>query len=312
MPIFKLKRRGNDISDAELVEASKTNLDLEKYLESWLEQSPWAIAQEPILLIGRQASAYLDDTTVFPDLLGIDKDGNIVIVEMKRGKTPREVIAQLLEYAAWASELSDESIQELASDYFSTHTDLKYKQFSEAFLETFEVEEVPPLNQRIRLFIAAEDISPAISRVCRFLRMSHGVDVNCIEFSIYQTGSGEILVSSQAIVGQEEVTPPKKVVTQRWSGEKPVKQIVWEAVKELTQGNEDYIFSPKDVTQVVIKKYPSFNKTTVSCQIISDCLNHTSRHHYPGGEDRYWWVEKGKYRLFNPDKDKVPNESITS
>jgi hypothetical protein len=305
MPIFKLKRKGNDISDAELVEASKTDLDLEKYLESWLEQSPWALAQEPILLIGRQATASLEDTTVFPDLLGIDKDGNIVIVELKKGKTPREVLAQLLEYAAWASELSDESIKELASDYFSTHTDLKDKQFTEAFFETFEAEEVPPLNQRIRLFIAAEEISPAISRVCRFLRMSHGVDVNCIEFSIYQTESGEILVSSQAIVGREEVTPPKKAMTQRWSGEKPVKQIVWEAVQELTQGNKDYIFSPKNITQAVLKKYPNFNKTTVRCQIISDSVNHTSRHHYPGGEDRYWWVEKGKYRLFAPGRDKA-------
>ncbi len=35
----------------------------------------------------------------FSDLLGLDKDGNIVIVELKRGKTPREVVAQLLEYA---------------------------------------------------------------------------------------------------------------------------------------------------------------------------------------------------------------------
>ncbi len=43
---------------------------------------------------------------------------------------------------------------------------------------------------------------------------------------------------------------------------------------------------------------------TVGCQIISDSVNHTSRHHYPGGEDRYWWKEKGKYKLFDPSTDK--------
>ncbi len=99
MPIFKPKQTGQDISQAELVEASKTELVLEQHLESWIAQSPWAIAQEPILLIGRQASAFNEDNTIFPDLLGLDKDGNIVIVELKRGKTPREVVAQLLEYA---------------------------------------------------------------------------------------------------------------------------------------------------------------------------------------------------------------------
>ena len=59
MPIFKLKTTGDDISNAELIEASKTNLDLEEHLELWLERSPWAIAKEPLLLIGRQSWTYL-------------------------------------------------------------------------------------------------------------------------------------------------------------------------------------------------------------------------------------------------------------
>lgn len=32
MAIFKLRQSGNDISEAELVEASKTNIDLEEHL----------------------------------------------------------------------------------------------------------------------------------------------------------------------------------------------------------------------------------------------------------------------------------------
>ena len=72
MAIFKLQTNGDDISKAELVEASKTNIDLELHLESWLEKSPWAIAQEPLIWIGRQTSACCEDTTIFPDLLGID------------------------------------------------------------------------------------------------------------------------------------------------------------------------------------------------------------------------------------------------
>jgi len=305
MPIFKLKKDGDDLANSELVEASRTNLNLEMHLESWLEKSPWAIAQEPILVIGRQTTAHLETGLVFPDLLGIDKDGNVVLVELKRGRTPRETVAQLLEYAAWASELSDEEIKDVASEYFQTRSDYRNKQFGDAFMEAFEAEEVPSLNQKLRLFVAAEEISPSVSQVCRFLRMSHGVDVNCIKFSVYQTESGEILVSSEAIVGQEEVIPPKKPLTPRWSGEKPVRQIVWETAEELTKGDKSFTFSPKDVAQVVLQKYPSFNKSTVGCVIISDCVNHTSRHHYPGGEDRYWWIEKGKYRLFDRERDKA-------
>lgn len=307
MPIFKLRKDGEDLSNAELLEASKTKLNLEKYLESWLERSPWAIAQESIIIIGRQSTALLEDHNVFPDLLGLDKDGNIVIVELKKGKTPREVIAQLLEYAAWANNLSDDDIHDIATQYFLSVNEYKGKLLRDVFLEVFEIDEMPSLKNRLRMFVAAEQITPSISRVCRFLRMEHGVDVNCLEFSIYQTESGEILVNSQVVVGEEEVTRSKKAISERWSGDKPVKLVVWEAVQEFTKGNKELLFSPKEITQVVLNKYPNFNKNTVGCQIISDCVNHTSRHHYPGGEDRYWWVEKGKYRLFDPDRDLVEN-----
>jgi len=305
MAIFKLKKTGDDISNAELIEASKTDLDLEKHLENWLEKSPWAIAQEPLIWIGRQTTASSEDKTIYPDLIGIDKDGNTVVIELKKGKAPRDVVAQLLEYAAWIADLSDNSIYELAENYFSNHAKFKGKRLEDVFIETFEADEFPALNQNQRLFVVAEEIPSTVSRVCRFLRMSHGFDVNCVKFSVYQTESGEILVSSESIVGQEEVVAPKKTITSRWSGDIPVKQVVWEAVRELTQGDKDYLFSPKDITQVVLKKYPNFNKTTVGCQIISDCVGHTSRHHYPGGEDRYWWVDKGKYCLYDPKRDKL-------
>jgi hypothetical protein len=305
MAIFKLKSTNGNLIDAELVEASKKDLDLEKHLECWLEKSPWAIAQEPLIWIGRQTTAVQDDSTIFPDLLGMDKDGNIVVVELKKGRAPREVIAQILEYAAWANNLSDESIFSMATEYLSQKCEAGKNRLEELFAEKFESDEFPSINQTQRLYIVAEEIPPRIASVCRFLRTSHGLDINCIEFSVFQTESGEILVNSERIVGQEEVVETKKGVGNRWSGEIPARQVVWEAVQEITKNDKSHIFSPKEVSQVVLKRFPTFNKSTVGCQIISDCVGHTSRHHYPGGVDRYWWVDKGRYRLFDPDNDKL-------
>lgn len=305
MAIFKLKRNDGNLIDAELIEATKKDLDLERHLECWLEKSPWAIAQEPLIWIGRQTTASQDDSTIFPDLIGIDKDGNIVVVELKKGRAPRDVIAQILEYASWVNNLTDEAILNMATSYISQDSDSEEIRFEELFNEKFEVDEFPSINQTQRLFIIAEEVPPRIANVCRFLRTSHGLDISCIEFSVFQTESGEILVNSEKIVGQEDVKEPKKKIGNRWSGDIPVKQVVWEAVKEITNNDLSYIFSPKEVTKVVLKRFPDFNKSTVGCQIISDCVGHTSRHHYPGGEDRYWWVDKGKYRLYDPDNDKV-------
>lgn len=117
--------------------------------------------------------------------------------------------------------------------------------------------------------------------------------------------AGEVLVNSEAIVGLEDIVTPKKAVIPRWGGEKSAKQIIRENVEEFLAGDKNKIFSPKDICRLILQKYPSFNKNTVGCQIISDSVNHTSRHHYPGGEDLYWWLEKGKYRLYDPKKDKI-------
>ena len=117
MPIFRLE--GDDISNAELVIAHETDLELENHLESWMANSPRALTQRPILWIGRQTSARDEEGTIYPDLLGIDTEGNVIVVELKRNETSREVIAQLLEYATWANKLTDRQIQQIAEDYFS-------------------------------------------------------------------------------------------------------------------------------------------------------------------------------------------------
>ncbi|MDE0681905.1 MAG: hypothetical protein OXI63_03215, partial [Candidatus Poribacteria bacterium] len=207
MPIFRLENiEDDDMSKGELIIAQETYLELERHLENWLENSPLALAQESILWIGRQTSAKDEDGTIYSDLLGIDSNGNLVIAELKKGRTPRDIIAQLLDYAAWADGLSEPQIREIAENYFETRGVFQGKTFDDAFKEVFEIpetDELPPLNRGLRLFIVAEEIPSRVARVCRFLRTSHGMDISCIDVSTFETESGEVLVSTETVVGDE-------------------------------------------------------------------------------------------------------------
>jgi RecB family endonuclease NucS len=72
--------------------------NVEKILEEWIENSPNAVFEdEEVLIIGRQVTTNLGKAV---DLLGLDKKGNTVVIELKREKTPRETVAQILEYAS--------------------------------------------------------------------------------------------------------------------------------------------------------------------------------------------------------------------
>ncbi len=317
MAIFRLERsEGDDMSNAVLVIATETNLELERYLEDWLENSPVALVQdEYILWIGRQTSATDEDGTVYPDLLGVDFKGNLVITELKRARTPRDIIAQLLDYAAWADGLSESQIRGIAENYFETRDGFQGRTFDDAFREIFdmpETDELPPLNQGLRLFIVAEEIPVRVAHVCRFLRTSHGMDVSCIDVSTFETESGEVLVSTETKVGDEEfaaTSTQRPSLSLRSSGDKPVKEVVWEAVREFTRDQTEVEFTIKDITAIILKKDPDFKKETVNGQITADTVNHPSRHHHSGTEDRYWRIERGKYRLYDPENDNMEGDS---
>ena len=317
MPLFRLeKSEGDDMSKGKLVIAPKTKLELEKHLENWLENSPeQTLAQEDFLWIGRQTSAKDEDGTIYSDLLGVDSGGNLVVAELKKGRTPRDIVAQLLDYAAWADGLSEEEVRKIAESYFETRDELQEKSFDDAFKNMFdmlETDEIPPLNRALRLFIVAEEIPERVARVCRFLRTSHGINISCVDVSIFQTESGEVVVSTETIVGDEDFAAPKTQQQERPSSpprppsDHPVDQATWEAVQEFTKGDPNVKFTLRDIEQILSEKYPDLaESSSPRNRIRGSCVNFHSRQSYPKGENRYWRVEKGVYRLYDPERDKV-------
>ena len=84
-------------------------------LENLLENNPeYFFEDSMILIIGRQVTTNLN---TFIDLLGIDNLGNTVVIELKRDKTPRETLAQLLEYASFVEKLDYSQLNDIFQKY---------------------------------------------------------------------------------------------------------------------------------------------------------------------------------------------------
>src|SRR3954470_21680336 len=60
-----------------------------------------------VMVIGRQ---YITDFGGRIDLLAIDAVGDLHLFELKRDKTPRDIVAQTLDYASWVADLSYERV----------------------------------------------------------------------------------------------------------------------------------------------------------------------------------------------------------
>ncbi len=213
MPIYKQDQSGK------FVPFEQTPFpDLEKVLEDWIEENPHLLLEEEtIAIFARQPRTAYDK---YLDLLGVDATGATVVIELKRGETPRDVVAQTLEYAAWVDSLSREQLDELARNYAANHSaeveglaDLYSKTFEQQLEETGEDQsratERVTFNNRQRLVIVAERFSGEVEQTLRYLRTRFGADVYGVEFSVHRAG-GDILISTETIVGREPVTKPSQ------------------------------------------------------------------------------------------------------
>ena len=124
----------------------------EAILENWLETNPNCILEDgALLIIGRQITTNLGSIL---DLLGIDREGDLVVVELKRNRTPRDTLAQVLEYASFAEELDTEQLENILRNYLNDEAvnlaDYHKKYFN------IEDEEAIAFNKDQRLVIVGQ------------------------------------------------------------------------------------------------------------------------------------------------------------
>lgn len=164
---------------------------LEKDLETWIENSP-DILGEDLLVIARQLK--IPGVGIL-DLLCIDSEGAPVIVELKRDSTPREAIAQSLDYASWLDTQGANDLKALAE------SNLK-KSLVDAFSEVFQ-DGLPEIDcQRHRIILVAPKLDAAAERIINYLAERYSVGINAVFFKYAQVGGEEILARS-VLVSEE-------------------------------------------------------------------------------------------------------------
>lgn len=193
----------------ERVKAS--SLALEKSLEDHLVADPSMLAPG-LLVLGRQV---LTAHGTYIDVLAVDATGKLVVVELKRDRTPREVVAQVLDYGSWVQTLGYE---ELKAIYEPQHPG---KKLEEALAETFGETLPAVLNESHELIVVASQLDPSTERIIGYLSESFGVPINAVFFQCYRDGDREYLARTWLIDPDEvEAKTAKKTRkgSEPWNG----------------------------------------------------------------------------------------------
>jgi len=195
------------LSGNTLEPVSRGKLANENMIEEWIAQQPDLLGLD-ILIIGRQVVTEFGGRI---DLLGIDADGNLVIVELKRDRTPREIIAQVLDYASWVSDLTTRQVHQLALNYLKAPLGTAFRnRFGSVLPQT--------LNETHTMVIVASAFDVSSQRIVRYLSETHDIAINTAFFSVFDE-DGQTLLTTDWLLDQSEVIERSEARVQApWSG----------------------------------------------------------------------------------------------
>ena len=167
-----------------------TGLDQESTLENALK-ADLGIVDPDLMMLATQLQT---DHGKRIDILAMDRQGDIVILELKRDMTPREVMTQALDYAAWVKTLSAEQIEGI---YREQHNGSELRA---GYADVYGTNDQYPdaINVRQRMIIVASSLDAITERIVAYLS-EFGVPVNVVFFRAFKQGGAEYLARTWLI-----------------------------------------------------------------------------------------------------------------
>lgn len=176
----------------------------EEVLEELLVRNP-EVLMPGLNLIARQAPT----GSGVLDLLGIDVNGRMIVFELKKGKSARDSVAQIIDYTSFLDSLGEESIANYLAEHSGGNFIEKIDDFENWYEERYVNSEVK--LRPARMMLVSFDVDIATQRMVEFLN-ERGVAIEIQTLSKYE-GENEILLvshhdkSMNAKIGTKKVEP---------------------------------------------------------------------------------------------------------
>ncbi len=107
--------------------------------------------------------------------------------------TPREVTAQVIEYASYVAEMGKDSLNKAYETYRTKHPELPEK-LNEASQNKFGTElDESQIESNPKMVIVAAKMDDGTEHIIDYLRNTYDVDINILFFQIFQHGSDRIM-----------------------------------------------------------------------------------------------------------------------
>lgn len=228
---------------------------LENALQSALKQQIDIVA--PNCLVISEEFAEWSGSQRRIDLLAVDKDANLVVIELKRNETGEHMELQALRYAAMVSTLTFSRTIEIYQEYIdSQNSNLDAKN---SLLEFFGWEDVQEIDFAldVRIILVAPSFSKELTTSVMWLNEKN-IDIRCVRFTPYKY-QDLIFLDVQQIIPLPEAESYRIKIQQQ------------------SEERRKAYRSSKDYTQYLYKGM-SYSKRKLVLQIIHDWVQNKQPH----------------------------------
>jgi hypothetical protein len=192
-------------------EYERKPIDREYTLESWLHANPEMLLDESVFIFGRQYRL----NAGLPDLLGLDRYGNVLVFELKKGQSGSgsasegSILSQPQEYASELSTFDYHDLDDIYQEYRSLLADDEWEldlsvapgdtlqdAYESHFGDTLGLED---FNTHQRMVIVAESITRQTEDNTRYL-LEQGVNVQAVEVQVFSApDQSDVLVTNTVV-----------------------------------------------------------------------------------------------------------------
>ncbi len=195
MPIYELTPDGiEQLPERSFAEAGvQERADLQRVLQSNIE------AVSPDTLVIAEEYGKWDESRRRIDLLGVDRDGNLVVIELKRTEDGGHMELQALRYSAMVSTMTfDQAVA--AFERYLKQRGRGQEDARSALLDFLEWEEVDEeaFAQDVRIVLVSAEFSKELTTTVLWL-CERELDIRCVRLRPYQDGD-RLLLDVQRII----------------------------------------------------------------------------------------------------------------
>ena len=155
-----------------------------------------------------------DKTAQRVDLLALDKEGNLVVVELKRDDSGKNVDLQAIKYAAYCSTLSLQDVVEIYQEAQERKgRKLSPEEARDSIVQFVESDDFEKLNDKPRIILVAREFRPEVTASVLWLNKC-GLDITCVKLSPYALTDNDIGIESSVLI---PLPVPEEIEMQRKS-----------------------------------------------------------------------------------------------